>query len=77
MKNWPRQVEIVAEAACLDRHRLLAWIASWAALSAAWHVEEDVGKPDAALAVAETVLNELGLSLHTAFCRQIRLWMIA
>ena len=53
-----RQVEIITEAACLDRHRLLAWIASWAALSAAWHIE-DGEKPDTALAIAEIALNEL------------------
>lgn len=37
----------------------LAWIASWAALSAAWHVK-DGGEPDAALAVSEIALDELG-----------------
>ena len=56
-----RQVEVIAEAACLDRHRLLAWITSWAALSASWHVE-DGEKPDTALAVAEIALNELHCS---------------
>ena len=56
-----RQVEIITEAACLDRYRLLAWIASWAALSVAWHIE-DGEKPDTALAVAKIALSELGCS---------------
>lgn len=53
-----RQVAIIGEAAHLDRHRLLAWIASWAALSARWHLEDGTN-PDTALAVARIALGEL------------------
>jgi streptomycin 6-kinase len=53
-----RQVAVIAEAGDLDPVRLVAWIASFAALSAAWHLE-DGGKPDLALAVADIAINEL------------------
>src|SRR5262245_62065215 len=32
-----RRIEVVAEAAGLERKRLLRWILAWAGLSAAWH----------------------------------------
>ncbi|WP_448951756.1 aminoglycoside phosphotransferase family protein [Labrys neptuniae] len=35
-----RQVEVVAEAAQLERVRLLHWILAWAGLSAAWLIED-------------------------------------
>jgi len=54
-----RQVEVVCAHADLERPRLLAWIASWAALSTIWHIE-DSENPQTALAVCEIALNELG-----------------
>lgn len=47
-----RQAQIVAEAADLDRSRLLRWILAYAGLSAAWHLS-DGGDPSVALGVAE------------------------
>lgn len=35
-----RQVALVAQAAQLERTRLLQWILAWAGLSAAWHIED-------------------------------------
>jgi len=58
-----KQVVVVAEAADLDRRRLLEWIVACAALSAAWHLE-DGEKPDTALAVAEIALNDLSNSVR-------------
>ena len=54
-----RQVEIVAEAAGLERSRLLKWILAYAGLSAAWTLGEGK-RPDIALAVAQSVTTELG-----------------
>lgn len=53
-----RQVGIVAEAAKLDRVRLLKWILAYAGLSAAWTLG-DGDEPDIALAVAELAAKEL------------------
>ena len=55
-----RQVDVVAEAAGLDRRRLLKWIMAYAGLSAAWFLED--GEWEAAttpLAVAELAAAEL------------------
>ncbi|EGY28014.1 Streptomycin 6-kinase, partial [Candidatus Regiella insecticola 5.15] len=38
-----KQVMVVTKMAHLEQHRLLAWIVSWAALSAAWHIEDGGG----------------------------------
>ncbi len=57
-ERFERRVNIVAEAAQLERHRLLSWVATWAGLSAAWHLE-DGGNPDTALAVASLALCAL------------------
>jgi streptomycin 6-kinase len=54
-----RQVSVVAEAANLDRERLLQWILAWAGLSAVFMLE-DGEEPDAPLAVARLALAELG-----------------
>jgi streptomycin 6-kinase len=48
-----RQVAILAEAAGLDRNRLLKWILAYAGLSAAWTLGEGE-QPDIALAVARS-----------------------
>jgi streptomycin 6-kinase len=53
-----RQVGIVAQAAGLERRRLLRWIAAYAGLSAVWHIE-DGSDPALALGVAELALAEL------------------
>lgn len=50
-----RQVSVVAEAAGLDRERLLKWIVAWAGLSAVWILENAaVGLAVVNLALAET-----------------------
>lgn len=53
-----RQVDVVADAAGLERGRLLRWITAYAGLSAAWSLE-DGGDPSLALAVAEVAASEL------------------
>ncbi|MGK5047220.1 aminoglycoside phosphotransferase family protein [Janthinobacterium sp. GB4P2] len=53
-----RQVALIADAAGLERARLLAWGAAWAGLSAAWHLEDGT-PPETALAVAATALAAL------------------
>lgn len=57
-KQFDRRVEIVAEAAGLERRRLLQWILAWSGLSASWHLEDGT-KPDTALAVARMAISEL------------------
>jgi streptomycin 6-kinase len=54
-----RQASVVAEAAGLDRMRLLKWVLAFAGLSAAWSREDDEW-PELALAVAELAASELG-----------------
>ncbi len=49
--RFERRVAIVAEAAQLDRRRLLEWILAWAGLSALW-LMEDEQPPDTRLQVA-------------------------
>jgi streptomycin 6-kinase len=53
-----RQATVVAEAAGLERARLLRWILAWAGLSAAW-AQEDGDHPEVAIAVAELAAAEL------------------
>jgi streptomycin 6-kinase len=52
---FARRVEVVAEAARLDRTRLLQWILAWAGLSSAWLLDEGSS--------AETSLNVAELAL--------------
>ncbi|WP_216317796.1 aminoglycoside phosphotransferase family protein [Deinococcus aestuarii] len=55
-----RQAHVVAEAAGLDRTRLLQWILAYAGLSAAWHLEdEEEGQARQTLAVASLAAAEL------------------
>lgn len=57
-----RQSHVVAEAAGLDRTRLLQWVLAYAGLSAAWHLED--GEEEQArrtLAIASLAAIELGL----------------
>jgi streptomycin 6-kinase len=56
-----RQASIVAEAAHLDRARLLRWILAYAGLSAAWTIGEG-GDPTLALTVAEIAAAEIAKS---------------
>lgn len=53
-----RQSHVVAEAAGLDRQRLLSWILAYAGLSAAWWLGDGI-EPTLELAVAELALAEL------------------
>ena len=53
-----RQVSVAAEAAGLDRKRLLQWVLAFAGLSAAWFIE-DGATPDFDLAIAEIAAAEL------------------
>ncbi len=52
------QVQIVAEAAQLDTSRLLKWIMAYAALSAAWFIE-DGESPELALTITKLANEEL------------------
>lgn len=56
-----RQAHVVAEAAGLDRVRLLKWILAYAGLSAAW-ILGDGGHPTLELAVANLAASELAES---------------
>jgi streptomycin 6-kinase len=53
-----RQAQVVAEAAHLERYRLLAWIVAWAGLSAAFLVD-DGRPPNAALAMVELAAAQM------------------
>ena len=57
-----RRAAIVADAAGLERERLLRWILAYAGLSAAWMLE-DGEAPETALEIASQVAAELGLSI--------------
>ncbi|QBH96515.1 3'-kinase [Limnobaculum zhutongyuii] len=59
VQQFARRLEIVSEVANIKRSRLLAWIISWSALSAAWFIEEGEN-PETPLAVATLALDELG-----------------
>ncbi|HEX6014429.1 MAG TPA: aminoglycoside phosphotransferase family protein [Geminicoccaceae bacterium] len=58
-ERFARRVEIVREAAGLDRRRLLQWILAWAGLSAAWFLG-DGESPETDFRVAELAATELG-----------------
>ena len=51
-ERFRRRVDVVAEAAGLERDRLLRWVLASAGLSAAWSLEDGMS-PDVALTVAE------------------------
>jgi streptomycin 6-kinase len=53
-----QQAKLVAQAAQLERKRLLEWVLAWAGLSAAWLLEEG-DKPDLGLQVAQLAAAEL------------------
>ena len=54
-----QRVGIVADAAALDRIRLLRWVLAWAGLSAAFAIEDGL-PPQGALEIAELAAAELG-----------------
>ena len=53
-----RRADVVADAASLDRDRLLRWVLALCGLSATWHLADGTD-PTADLAVAEIILAEL------------------
>jgi streptomycin 6-kinase len=53
-----RQAQVVAEAAHLDRTRLISWIVAWAGLSAAFSLDDGLD-PAHSLRIAELALREL------------------
>jgi streptomycin 6-kinase len=58
-----RQAAVVADAAALERTRLLQWIAAFAGLSVLWAAED--GRPaPGRLAVAALALAELGVEAY-------------
>ena len=54
-----RRLAIVSEAAGLERGRLLAWIAAWAGLSAAWFLQDDDTRAKIDLTIAGIALATL------------------
>jgi len=57
--RFARRVMLVADAARLDRRRLVQWILAWAGLSAVWLMEDDL-PPDTRLQVARLAAAALG-----------------
>src|SRR5258707_268497 len=57
--RFDRQVEVLVDAAALDRTRLLKWTLAFAGLSAAWHLADDEAA-DLDLAVAGFAAAALG-----------------
>jgi streptomycin 6-kinase len=58
--RFGRRVAVVADAAQLDRRRLLQWILAWSGLSAVWLMEDELS-PDTRLEVAMLAAGALGL----------------
>ncbi|MDR0241601.1 MAG: 3'-kinase [Burkholderia sp.] len=56
--RFARRVALVADAAQLDRRRLLQWILAWSGLSAAWLMEDDL-PADTRLRVAQLAATAL------------------
>lgn len=55
--RFARQVQVISQAASLDRHRLLCWVLAFAGLSAVWFIQ------DASEAQAQQDLNVARLAL--------------
>jgi streptomycin 6-kinase len=51
-ERFARRIEVVSDAAGLERKRLLQWILAWTGLSAAWYLSDGT-PPDTDLAVAQ------------------------
>ena len=58
--RFSHQVEVICDAAGLDRERLLNWTLAFTGLSAAW-IMNDGNHPDLDLAIAKLARRELGL----------------
>ena len=56
---FQRRLNLVAEAAGLDRRRLLQWVLAWTGLSAAWFIADDDPLARIDLAIAEAAAAEL------------------
>jgi len=59
--RFKRRVDVVSEAAGLQRERLLRWILAWAGLSAAWWLGDGV-QPEIDFKIAELAAAELSAS---------------
>jgi streptomycin 6-kinase len=59
--RFKRRVDVVSEAAGLERERLLRWILAWSGLSAAWWLGDSV-QPEVDFKIAELAAAELSLS---------------
>ena len=57
--RFARRLEIVAEAAKLDRLRLLSWILAWTGLSAAWFLGDDDPMAEIDLHIARLAAAEI------------------
>jgi streptomycin 6-kinase len=57
--RFARRLDIVAEAAKLDRLRLLSWILAWTGLSAAWYLGDDDPMAEIDLHIAKLAATEL------------------
>lgn len=57
--RFQRRVAVVAEAAKLERGRLLQWILAWTGLSAAWFLEDDDPLVEIDLKIGELAAAEL------------------
>jgi streptomycin 6-kinase len=57
--RFARRVDVVAEAAGLERQRLLQWILAWTGLSAAWFLEDSDPLARIDLQIAELAAAEL------------------
>ena len=63
--RFARQATVIAEAAGLDRVRLLQWTVAFCGLSAAW-ILEDGDEPAADLAIAELAAREFSVEMFSA-----------
>lgn len=57
--RFARRLDIVVEAARLDRRRLLSWIVAWTGLSAAWLLGDDDPLAEINLQIANLAAAEL------------------
>ncbi|WP_225024760.1 aminoglycoside phosphotransferase family protein [Bradyrhizobium septentrionale] len=57
--RFARRLDIVVEAARLDRRRLLLWIVAWTGLSAAWFLGDSDPLAEIDLAIARLAAAEL------------------
>lgn len=57
--RFARRLDVVAEAAELDRQRLLQWILAWTGLSSAWFLEDSDPLARIDLQIAELAAAEL------------------